>query len=71
MCIGNSVTSSTEIVDRRWGFGATVATGRRLGGDGQAFPITERHHVYIKFKGDWTAFQVIIWRSSIFRLRSE
>ena len=33
--------------DRRWGFGASKVEGWE--GDGQAFPITERHRVYIKF----------------------
>ena len=53
--------------DRSWGFGANRS--RRLGGDGQAFPITERNRVQIKFNGDRTAFLIIIWQSSISRLR--
>ena len=48
-----------------------LAKSRRLGGYGQAFPITERHRVQIKFKGDWTVFLIIIWLSSVSRLRSE
>ena len=43
-----------------------LATGRRLGGDGQASPITERHRVVIG-----PVFLIIIWRSSISRWRSE
>ena len=38
--------------DRRWCSGASEVEGRRLGVDGQAFPITERHRVQIKFNGD-------------------
>ena len=48
----SEIQGEPQIVDG----GFVASKCQRLGGDGQAFLITERHRVYIKFNGDWMMY---------------
>ena len=67
----NAVCRSLCIKERDIAWRFSYCTGRKLGGDGQPFPIKEHHRVSIKLNGDWTGFLIIVWQSSVSRFRSE